>query len=65
MSKVVLTDGTVIYIDNDKKKGKKKDKKKGKKKGKKKSVSTKKNIVPGFDFAKIGRNFEFGDTKNE
>ncbi len=62
MSKVVLTDGTVIYTDTSpKKKDKKKSKKKGKKKAtRKKSVS---NTLPGFDYGKIGKNFESGTNE--
>ena len=46
-----------------KKKSEAKKKKKSEAKKRKKSVNTKKNTEFGFDFGKIGRNFEFGDTK--
>ena len=49
--------------DSSKKKSEAKKKKKSEAKKRKKSVNTKKNTEFGFDFGKIGRNFEFGDTK--
>ena len=59
------TAATQNFWGNDESSSKKKSeaKKKKKKKDKKKNVNTKKNTEVGFDFGKIGRNFEFGDTK--